>query len=83
MTTDEEVLAYIGGSGKSNEELAQRFPGFDMARLVRAQLVDAVSSETSSDTEAHALDATVAALRYVLTSRGAEALGMSSDARRA
>lgn len=82
MTTDEEVLAYIGGGGKSDEDLAQRFPGFDMARLVRAQLVGTVF-EASTDTEAHALDATVAALRYVLTSRGGEALGMSSGASRA
>lgn len=78
MTTDEEVLAYIGGEGRSYTDLAQRFPAFDMARLVRAQLVEPVLEEPT-ETEAHALDAKVAALRYVLTPRGAEALGISND----
>lgn len=80
MTKDEEVLAYIGGAGKSQGDLAQRFPGFDVARLVRAQLVEPVLGEPA-ETEAHVVDTQPDAVRYVLTSRGAEALGMSNEAR--
>ncbi len=82
MTKDEEVLAYIGGEGRSYEDLARAFPGFDMARLVRAQLVESVLEEPR-ETEAHVLDVKVVALRYVLTPRGADALGVSNDPRRA
>ena len=76
-TTDEEVLAYIGLRGRTHRAVAERFPGFDMTRLVRAQLARAIPGERA-ETEAHALDASDA--RYVLTPRGAEALGMSDRA---
>ena len=81
MTKDEEVLAYIGGDGRSYEDLAQAFPGFDMARLVRAHLVESVL-EAPMETEAHALDVRVRSLWYVLTPRGGDALGVSNEPRR-
>ena len=73
-TTDEVVLAYIGLHGTSREDIADRFPGFDMTRLVRAHLVKVISNEPG-ETEAHVLDAF--GMRYVLTPRGAEALGVA------
>lgn len=76
-TTDEAVLAYIGLLGRSHQAVAQRFPGFDMTRLVRAQLARAIPGE-HAETEAHNLDASD--VRYVLTPRGLEALGMSDRA---
>jgi hypothetical protein len=75
-TTDEAVLAYIGLGGRSHEEIAERFPGFEMTRLVRAHLVTLMLDE-DHETEAHVLDAR--RLRYVLTSRGASALGVSES----
>jgi hypothetical protein len=45
-----------------------------MTRLVRAHLVKVISDEPG-ETEAHVLDAF--GMRYVLTARGAEALGVA------
>lgn len=71
-TTDEAVLRYIGRSGRSHEDVAERFPGFDVARLIRAHLVTVIS-EDRADTEAHVLEAF--AVRYALTPRGTAAIG--------
>jgi len=75
-TTDEAVLSFIGRVGRSPEALAERFPGFDVTRLVRARLVEVVSSE-GGETRAHGYEGPAAGDRYVLTSRGAEALGIT------
>ncbi len=75
-TTDEEVLAYIGARDRSRDAVAARFPDFDMTRLIRANLVE-VPSEEVGETEAHAFDPVSPRVRYVLTSRGAEALGIA------
>jgi hypothetical protein len=72
-TTDEAMLAYIGLGGRSHHEIAQRFPGFDMTRLVRAHLVT-LRLDEQHETEAHVLDAH--RMRYVLALRGASALGV-------
>jgi hypothetical protein len=77
MTTDEAVLTYIGLEGRSHEDVAKRFPGFDVARLIRAHLVTVISGERA-DTEAHILDAF--GMRYVLTPRGTAAIGTSARA---
>ena len=76
-TTDEAVLRYIGLGGRSHEDVAERFPGFDVARLIRAHLVTVISDERA-DTEAHILDASV--MRYVLTPRGTAAIGAADSA---
>jgi hypothetical protein len=71
-TLDEAVLAYIGAAGKTSAELEERFPGFDIVRLVRAQLITHVPA-ARAETEAHMLDEEV---RFVLTRRGAAAIGI-------
>ena len=78
MTTDEAVLAYVGREGRPLETVAKRFPGFDMTRLVRAQLVEVVR-EVEPDALAHLHEPAVAGERYVLTARGAEAVGLLLD----
>ena len=73
---DREVLEFIGDEGKTAEQVSDRFPAFDLERLVRAELarprrtnpVKAQSRQTQPAHE-HAF--------YVLTSRGAEAIGLA------
>ena len=72
-TIDEAVLEYIGLRGKLQQDVLGRFPGFDVARLVRAQLV--TLADHRGDAQAHVLDAS--RMRYVLTRRGAAAIGAS------
>ena len=36
--TDREVLEFIGDEGKTSEQVSDRFPAFDLERLVRAEL---------------------------------------------
>jgi hypothetical protein len=73
-TTDEAVLTYIGLGGRSHEDVAERFPGFDVARLIRAHLVTVISGERA-DTEGHILDAF--GMQYVLTPRGRAAISIA------
>ena len=75
-TTDEVVLAYIGSRGRTRDAVTERFPGFDMTRLIRAHLVEVTSGEPE-ETEAHLFDPTEPEMRYVLTPRGAEAVGIA------
>ena len=74
-TTDERVLKFIGRTGTTAAALAERFPYFDVNRLVRAHLV-AISTNDVLETESHGTDARVS--RYVLTPRGFEAGGIES-----
>jgi hypothetical protein len=60
--TDRDVLEFIGDQGKTAEQVSDRFPAFDLERLVRAELVR--PRRTNPGTF------------YVLTSRGAEAIGL-------
>jgi hypothetical protein len=76
-TIDEAVLEYIGLAGKLQRDVLGRFPGFDVTRLVRAQLV--ALADQRWDTQTHILDAS--RMRYVLTQRGAEAIGIISKQR--
>ena len=70
---DREVLEVIGDQGKTAEQ--DRFPAFDFERLVRAELarprrtnpVKSQSRHTPADEHTF----------YVLTSRGAEAIGLA------
>jgi hypothetical protein len=74
---DREVLEFIGDQGKTAEQVSDRFPAFDLERLVRADLarsrrtnpVKAQSRRAPSEP-----DPTF----YVLTSRGAEAIGLDA-----
>jgi len=75
VTTDESVLAFIGRAGRSTAAVAERFPGFDVMRLVRAQLVDIAYAEPG-ETVAHLQELELGEMRYVLTDRGAAAIGL-------
>ena len=68
---DREVLKFIGDEGKMAEEVADRFPAFDVEGLVRAELARPRRT-TQSRRAPLAPDPTF----YVLTSRGAEAIGL-------
>ena len=74
-TTDETVLEFIGRKGRSPEAITARFPSFDVARLVRAQLIE-IAEDELAETVAHHNERSVEQVRYVLTSRGAEAVGI-------
>jgi hypothetical protein len=78
MTTDESVLAFIGRSGRSATAVGERFPGFDVMRLVRAHLVDLDYAEPS-ETVAHVHEMALGEMRYVLTDRGAAAIGLTPE----
>ena len=72
---EREVLEFIGDQGKTAEQVSDRFPAFDLERLVRAELarprrtnpVRSQSRHTPADEHTF----------YVLTSRGAEAIGLA------
>ena len=74
---DRAVLEFIGDQGKTAEQVSDRFPAFDLDRLVRGELarprrsnpVTAQSRHTSSELDEHTF--------YVLTSRGAEEIGLA------
>jgi hypothetical protein len=73
---DRAVLEYIGDQGTTAEQVSDRFPAFDLERLVRAELVrprrtNPVKSQSRRTPAAdeHTF--------YVLTSRGAEAIGLA------
>lgn len=72
---DHEVLEFLGEEGKSLAEIDERFPGFDMRRLIRAGLAAEQSFE-SVETQAHAMVSPVLEQHYVLTERGAQAIGI-------
>ena len=70
-----DVLEFIGDQGKTVEQVSERFPGFDIQRLVRAELVRPRRTNPGKALPrpgAAAPDHTF----YVLTSRGAEAIGL-------
>ena len=72
---DREVLEFIGDQGKTAEQVSDRFPAFDLERLVRAELARPRRTnpvKSQSHRAAPAPDPTF----YVLTSRGAEAIGL-------
>jgi hypothetical protein len=72
---DRDVLEFIGDQGKMAEQVSDRFPAFDVERLVRAELVRPRRTnpgKTQSRRAPPAPDHTF----YVLTSRGAEAIGL-------
>jgi hypothetical protein len=72
---DRDVLEFVGDQGKTAEQIADRFPAFDLERLVRAELVRPRRTNpvgTQSRRAAPAPDPTF----YVLTSRGAETIGL-------
>jgi len=72
---DREVLEFVGDRGKTAGEVVERFPAFDLEHLVRAELIRPRRTnpfKSQSRRAAPAPDPTF----YVLTSRGAEAIGL-------
>jgi hypothetical protein len=67
-------LEFIGSDGKTLEHIEERFPAFDVLRVIRARLVEISRVETSGDVTAHAFEDL-----YVLTNRGAAAVGIDPD----
>ena len=73
---DREVLEFIGDQGTTAEQVSDRFPAFDLERLVRAELA---RPRRTSPVKAHSRQTPPAHEHtfYVLTSRGAEAIGLA------
>jgi hypothetical protein len=71
---DRDVLEFIGDQGKTAEQVADRFPAFDVERLVRAELVRPRRTNPVR-TQSRAAPVPEPTF-YVLTSRGAEAIGL-------
>ena len=68
---EREVLKFIGDEGKTAEQVADRFPAFDVEGLVRAEL-----ARPRRTTQSRRAPAAPDPTFYVLTSRGAEAIGL-------
>ncbi len=73
---DREVLEFIGDQGKTAEQVSDRFPAFDLDRLVRAELARPRRSNPVTAQSRHMQSAPEHTF-YVLTSRGAEAIGLA------
>jgi hypothetical protein len=71
---DRSVLEFIGSDGKTFEQIEERFPTFDVLRVIRAGLVEISRVETPGDVTAHGFEDW-----YVLTDRGAAAVGVDPD----
>ena len=70
---DRDVLKFVGDQGKTAGEVAERFPAFDLEHLVRAELIrPRRTNPVKSQSRRVAPDPSF----YVLTSRGAEAIGL-------
>jgi hypothetical protein len=71
---DRDVLEFVGDEGKTAEQIAHRFPAFDFEHLVRAELVrPRRTNPVGTQSRRAAPDPTF----YVLTSRGAESIGLA------
>jgi hypothetical protein len=68
---DRDVLEFIGDEGKTAEQVADRFPEFDVERLIRAEL-----ARPRRNTQSRRAPAAPDPTFYVLTARGAEAIGL-------
>jgi hypothetical protein len=72
---DRDVLEFIGDQGKMAQQVADRFPAFDIELLVRAELVRPHRTNPVRTQSRRTEPASDPAF-YVLTSRGAEAIGL-------
>jgi len=75
-TADRDVLEFIGDQGKTAERVADRFPAFDVELLVRAGLVRPQRTNPVKTQSRRAPPLEPDRTFYVLTSRGAEAIGL-------
>jgi hypothetical protein len=72
---DRDVLEFIGDEGKTAQQIADRLSAFDLERLLRAELVRPRRTEVRK-TQTRPAPPTPDPTFYVLTSRGAEAIGL-------
>jgi hypothetical protein len=72
---DREVLEFLGLLGNSPDAISERFPDFDMHRLIRAGLVEERRIEFA-ETQAHGHMPHKLVRHYMLTERGARAVGI-------
>ena len=68
---DRDVLEFIGAEGKTFEELEERFPTFDLLRVIRPGLVEMSRTQSGNGAMNRFED------RYVLTELGASAVGVT------
>ena len=73
---DRDVLVFVGDQGKTAEQIAERYPAFDLERLVRAELIRPRRTNPVK-TQARRTEPAPDSTFYVLTSRGAEAIGIA------
>ena len=73
---DRDVLEFIGDQGKTAEQVSDRFPAFDVELLVRAELVRPRRTSPVKTQSRRAPSSEPDPTFYVLTSRGAEAIGL-------
>ena len=73
---DHEVLEFIGRQGKTLEQINERFPGFDVFRLVRAGLVEIMRIPLEETQDPNGPPSPAFQDWYVLTPRGAGAVGI-------
>ena len=71
---DRDVLEFVGDQGKTAEQVAERFPAFDLEHLVRVELI---RPRRTNPVKTQSRSAAPAPEFYVLTSRGAEAIGLA------
>jgi hypothetical protein len=74
--SDRDVLEFIGDQGKTSEQVADRFPAFDLELLVRAELLRPQRTNPVKTQSRRAPSTSPDPTFYVLTSRGAEAIGL-------
>ena len=75
-TADRDVLEFIGDKGKTGEQVADGFPAFDIELLVRAGLIRPQRTNPVKTQSHRAQPPAPDPTFYVLTSRGAEAIGL-------
>ena len=73
---EREVLEFIGDQGKTAEQVSDRFPAFDIGGLVQSELVRPRRTNPGKTAPRRA-PSEPDHLFYVLTSRGAEAIGLA------
>jgi hypothetical protein len=71
---DEEILTFVSREGQTSEAISERFPEFDMLRLVRAGLV--TERDIEPEAQAHGHTSAQLTRHCTLTERGAVAVGI-------
>lgn len=74
---DQEVLEFIGQQGKTPAQIDERFRIYDIEQLVRADLIRRHAIELR-ETQPPGAPVSADIVYYVLTARGAEAIGLDA-----